>query len=103
MQQGVQTDAKINVTSNNAGSCWSTILRPFARSLTSGTVMGNILLFFFFYDFPQSNFILGNRSHTKICFPIGNSHFHMGKIASVTAPNYEGSYPFELFKFHDFP
>ena len=30
-QQGVQTDA--TVTSNNVGRCWSTMLRPFARSL----------------------------------------------------------------------
>ena len=29
MQQGVQ-----HVTSNNAGSCWPTMLRPFARGLT---------------------------------------------------------------------
>ena len=65
-----------------------------------GTVMGNFLVIF--YDFPP-NFILGNRSHTKICFPMGNSHFHMGKIARLSAPNYEGSYSFELFKFHDFP
>ena len=28
MQQGVQ-----NITSNNAGSCWPTMLRPFARGL----------------------------------------------------------------------
>ena len=34
MQQGVQTDATCNdVTSNNVGSCWPTMLRKFARSL----------------------------------------------------------------------
>ena len=32
MQQGVQTDA--HVTSKNVGSCWPTMLRPFARGLT---------------------------------------------------------------------
>ena len=31
MQQGVQTDATL--TSNNVGSCWPTMLRPFARGL----------------------------------------------------------------------
>ena len=32
MQQGVQTDATCNIP-NNVGSSWSTMLRPFARSL----------------------------------------------------------------------
>ena len=32
MQQGVQTDATCNIP-NNVGSSWSTMLRPFSRSL----------------------------------------------------------------------
>ena len=33
MQQGVQTDATCNIQ-GNVGSCWPTMLRPFARGLT---------------------------------------------------------------------
>ena len=29
----------------------------------------------------------GNRSHTKVYFPVGNSHLFMGKTASVAVPN----------------
>ena len=35
---------------------------------------------------PEANSPWGNRSHTKSCFPMGNSHFPFGKMASVTTP-----------------
>ena len=47
MQQGVQTDA----TSNNVWSCWSTMLRPFARGFTAVQGLlekkGDVLMLFF--------------------------------------------------------
>ena len=35
---------------------------------------------------PEANSPWGNRSHTKSCFAMGNSHFPFGKMASVTTP-----------------
>ena len=47
MQQGVQTDA----TSNNVWSCWSTMLRPFARGFSAVQGLlekkGHVLMLFF--------------------------------------------------------
>ena len=36
---------------------------------------------------PRQFHPAGNRSYTKVCFPVGNSHLFMGKTASVAVPN----------------
>ena len=47
MQQDVQTDVtSLNVTSNNVGSCWPTLLRPFPRTLRVRESIVKIYVFF---------------------------------------------------------
>ena len=55
---------------------------------TSGTVMGNsFVLFDVTMEISPRQFHRGgNRSHTKGCFPVGNSHLFMGKTATAV-PN----------------
>ena len=52
------------------------------------SVMKNILLFFWRIceNFSEANSPSGNRTHTKRCFPMGNSHLPIGKMASVATP-----------------
>ena len=49
MQQGVQTDATCNIQ-GNVGSCWPTMLRPFARGLThtanNQTALCNVTMYY---------------------------------------------------------
>ena len=46
--------------------------------------MGNSFVFFFTYHGNGAVSPWGNWSHTKRCFPMGNSHLPLGKIISVT-------------------
>ena len=42
---------------------------------------------------PEANSPWGNRSHTKSCFPMGNSHFPFGKMASVSVASVSFLFP----------
>ena len=48
----------------------------------------SVLLFFWRIreNFSEANSPWGNRTHTKRCFPMGNSHLPNGKMASVATP-----------------
>ena len=59
-----------------------------SQNLIWETSWGTFVLFYLRYPwkFPEANSLWENRSHTKSCYPVGNSHLPMGKTASVIPP-----------------
>ena len=66
-----------------------------AKDYESGTAMRNsFVLFFVSMEICPRQFDLGKIGHTNSCFPLGNSHLPLGKMASIYSRMiyYIGSY-----------